>query len=451
MWTDYKDQFSKTWKLAYPICLSQLGHVLVGVADSIMVGNYGGEGSPIGALSLAGASLANSLFAVVIVFGIGVSYAVTPMVAAADGEKEPKRITELLRHSIVICFLFGLGLFLLLFSGSRLLHYLDQPKEVVALAIPYFNILVLSMIPLMVFLSFKQFTEGLSRTRLAMLITVFSNLVNVFFNYLLIFGNMGFPELGLNGAGWATLISRVLMVILMGLYVYFHREFIAYRAGFVLRNLSKKLSVKILKLGIPIGMQFSFEVGAFAFGAVMIGWIGATELAAHQIAISLASVTYMLASGIASATTVRVGNKFGSRDYGELRKAGNSGYALTFVFMLTAALFFIAFHEQLPALFNKQPEVMKLASSLIIIAALFQLSDGFQVVGLGALRGMSDVKVPTLITVFSYWIVALPLGYLLGFVFNWGAQGVWIGLLFGLTVAAVSLFYRFNKRSRKIL
>ncbi|MBA3899862.1 MAG: MATE family efflux transporter [Bacteroidetes bacterium] len=444
---DYKNHFAKTWKLAFPICLSQLGHVMVGVADSIMVGNYGGEGSAIGALSLAGASLANSLFAVIIVFGVGVSFAVTPLVAAADGEKNTEKITQLLKHSILISTLLGLGLFVVLFFGSPLLNYLGQEEDVVALAIPYFNILVFSMIPLMIFLGFKQFSEGLSHTKQAMVITIAANILNVLLNYLLIYGNWGFPELGLNGAGWATFFARLVMAIAIGGFVYYHSFYKPYRGGFILRDFSKKLSSRIIKLGIPIGMQFTFEIGAFAFGAVMIGWIGAVELAAHQIAISLASVTYMLASGIASATTVRVGNQLGAQNPYQLRKAGQSGFMLVLAFMFIASIFFIVFNQQLPLFFNQRPDVVEIASSLIIIAALFQLSDGVQVLGLGALRGMSDVKIPTVITVVSYWLVALPMAYLLGFIFEFGAPGVWFGLLIGLTIAAVSMYYRFNQKS----
>lgn len=444
---DFKDHFKKTWLLAYPICLSQLGHVMVGLADSIMVGNYGVEGSAIGALSLAGASLANSIFAVVIVFGIGVSFAVTPLVAAADGEKNTDKITQLLKHSILISSLFGVFLFILLFFGSPILNYFGQSGEVVALAVPYFNILVLSMVPLMVFLGFKQFTEGLSHTKQAMLITIGANLLNILLNYIFIYGKIGIPEMGLNGAGWATFVSRVAMAVAMAWFVYSNKFYKAYREGFKLSGFSKKLSARIVKLGVPIGLQFTFEVGAFAFGAVMVGWIGAVPLAAHQIAISLASVTYMLASGIASATTVRVGNQLGARDPYQLRKAGQAGFLLSFGFMLIAALFFISFNQYLPLFFNSRIDVVEIASTLIVIAALFQLSDGVQVVGLGALRGMSDVKVPTIVTVVSYWFIALPLAYVLGFVLDFGARGIWIGLLIGLTIAAISLFYRFNKKS----
>ncbi|HET6243999.1 MAG: MATE family efflux transporter [Bacteroidetes bacterium] len=447
---DYLIQFKKTWKLAYPICLSHLGHVLVGVADSIMVGNYGGEGSPIGAISLAAASLANGIFSVVLVFGIGVSFAISTLVASADGENNKSKIMELLKHSILICTILGLLLFLILFLGSPALNYFGQTPAVVELAIPYFSILGFSMLPLMVFMAFKNFAEGLSFTRQAMYISIISNLLNVFLNYLLIYGKMGFPEMGLNGAGWATFISRVLMAVAMFVYIYKSPLFSPYKKGFSISNYSFEIIRKITRLGIPIGLQFTFEVGAFAFAAIMIGWIGAIQLASHQIAITLASVTYMLASGISAATTVRVGNQFGAGSLSGVRMAGFSGFILSFAFMFTAACIFIVFSNYLPPLFNQHEKVIQLASSLIVIAALFQLSDGVQVVGLGALRGMSDVKVPTFITVIAYWGLALPLSYFLGFTLNFGARGIWVGLLIGLSVAAVLLFSRFNTKSKAI-
>lgn len=445
---DYLVHFNKTWKLAYPICLSQLGHVMVGVADSIMVGNYGGEGGPIGALSLAAASLANSIFSVVLVFGIGVSFAISPLVASADGENNRGKIIDLLKHSILICASLGLLLFLILFLGSSALNYFGQPQAVVDLAIPYFNILGFSLLPLMVFLAFKQFAEGLSFTRQAMFISVIANLLNIFLNYLLIYGKMGFPEMGLNGAGWATFIARVVMAVAIFIYIYKSVRFAPFREGLSFSNYSGEIIRKVTRLGIPIGLQFTFEVGAFAFAAVMIGWIGTVQLASHQIAITLASVTYMLASGISAATTVRVGNQLGAGNIEGLRMAGFSGFILSFAFMFTAACIFIVFSNYLPPLFNQHEQVIQLASSLIIIAALFQLSDGVQVVGLGALRGMSDVKIPTFITVFAYWALALPLAYFLGFTLDYGARGIWFGLLLGLSVAAIMLFSRFNNKSK---
>lgn len=447
---EYIKHYRKTLLLAFPVCMSQLGHVMVGIVDSIMVGNYGGEGSSIGTLSLAASALANSFFSVVLVFGIGVSFGITPLVANADGEKNASKISLLLQHAILLYSLFGVGLFLLLYSCSPLLNHFGQAPEVVDLAIPYFNIVVFSMIPLMIFLAFKQFAEGLSFTKQAMYISIFANLVHIALNYILIYGKLGFEPMGLKGAGWSSFISRVIMAGMMFYYIYNSPLFSAYRSDFNIKSYSKEIMYKLFKLGIPIGLQFVFEIGAFAFAAIMIGWISAEQLAAHQIAISLAAVTYMFASGISAAATVRVGNQLGTKNIPSLRLAGFSAFYMVIVFMLVAAIGFILFNQELPFFFNKDPEVLRIASSLLIIAALFQLSDGVQVVGLGALRGISDVRVPTAITLVAYWVLGLPVGYLLGNVLKLGARGIWYGLLTGLSVSAVLLFTRFYYKSKKV-
>lgn len=443
----YKKHIRETFLLAYPVCLGQLGHVMVGVADSLMVGNYGGENSEIGTLSLAAASLANALIHIILVLGIGISYGATPLIAAADSKNETKEIADLLRNSILLCLITGLIISISLYFSSPLLKHFNQPENVVELAIPYFNIMVFSMFPLMIFLAFKQFAEGLSDTKTAMYISIGANLLNVFLNYLLIYGNWGFKEMGLNGAGWASFIARVVMALSMGWYVYKASKFKAYHDGFKLLNFDWKKVGEIFKVGLPVGLQFTFEVSAFAIAAVMIGWISAEDLAAHQIAISLASLTYMFASGLSAAASVRVGNFYGVKNYSDLRKAGNTALIMVLAFMGTMALLFVAFNNFLPTLFNKNEKVLLIASNLLLIAALFQLSDGSQVVGQGLLRGMADVKIPTIFAFIAYWIIGLPIGWLLGFKFNLGSSGIWYGLSMGLTTATILNFIRFYHKT----
>ena len=448
--TTISSNLKKTLLLALPVCFGQLGHVMVGVVDSIMVGHYGGDGSSLGALSLAACSLANSLFSVVLVFGIGLAYGVTPLIANADGTKDKNKITAFFRNSIIIGGFSGFMLFVFISLSSSLLRFMDQPKEVVELAIPYFNILGFSLIPLMLFLSLKQFAEGLSFTKQAMFISLIANIINVGLNYLFIFGKFGFKEMGLNGAGWATFLSRVIMFVIMFVYIVKSKHFKDYLDGLKLKLASFKIIREILDISIPIAFQFLFEVGAFAFAAIMMGWLGTNQLAAHQIAISIASITYMMASGISAAATVRVGNALGRKNNMELRNSAFAAFILGLAFMFLCALLFIAFHDYLPFLFNDNIEVVKLASSLIVIAAFFQVSDGVQVIGLGALRGISDVKLPTLITVLAYWVVGLPIAYFLAFILDFGAVGIWYGLLIGLSLAAALMFYRFNYKSKLV-
>ncbi|OEJ99648.1 MATE family efflux transporter [Roseivirga misakiensis] len=438
----YKSHLNKTLRLAYPVMLSQLGHILVGIVDSIMVGQ-------IGPSALAASAFANNFLGVFLMFGIGVSYGITPLVAQADGKSDSTKIIRLLRHGIILCSLVGLLLFLILYGTSSLFPLMNQPEEVVALGTPYFIIISSSLIPLMIFQNFRQFAEGLSITKPTMYITIAANLINVLLNYLLIYGKFGFPELGLNGAGWATFISRVLMAIALGVFVFRFKQFHAYRPAFNLSKIKVGLFRPILKLGVPSGIQFVFEVGAFAMASIMMGWLGTKPLAAHQIAISLVALSYMMATGIAAASTVRIGNQIGARDGYNLQRVGNTSFLMSLVFMACCALVFVVFNKFFPTLYIQDKEVIQIASALIIVAGFFQLSDGVQVVGLGVLRGMSDVKAPTVITLIAYWGIAIPASYCLGFVFDLGPEGIWYGLLIGLTVAALSLFFRFRKLAAK--
>ncbi|MEM6844863.1 MAG: MATE family efflux transporter [Bacteroidota bacterium] len=436
----YRFHIKKTFLIAYPVMLSQLGHILVGVADSIMVGDLGTQ-------PLAAVSLANSLFGLVLMFGIGLSIAITPLVAAADGEGNTQQIGRVFQHGAIINILSGFVFCGLVIGGGQLLPYMNQPPVVVDFTVPYLNLLAYSLIPFMVFQTFRQFAEGLSFTRTAMLITLSANLVNVGLNYLLIYGYWGLPQLGLNGAGVATLIARILMAVAMAFYVL--------RAGWfppVARHLSsfnRLLITHMLKIGVPTGLQYIFEVGAFSAASIMMGWLGAKALAAHQIALNLAAISYMVATGLAAAATVRVGNQLGKRDFLNLRRVGFSALLMSLVLMSASALAFITLNKWLPSLYIDELPVIELASSLLIIAAFFQLSDGVQAVALGALRGMADVKIPTIITLIAYWVIGLPSGYGFAFGLGWGAQGVWVGLLLSLTIAAVLLTIRFHRVSRQ--
>lgn len=440
---DIYSQSKITLNLAYPVMLSQLGQVMVGVADSMMVGQIGKD-------SLAGASLGNSIFVLFLTFGIGISYGITPLVAKADGEGNPRTIIDLLKHGFLVNMIVSVFLLLLLVITSFVFPYLGQPVHVVYLAVPYFVVISVSIIPFMVFQTARQFAEGLSLTRQAMIITVSGNILNILLNYILIFGKLGFPSLGLLGAGIATLISRIIMAMMMVIFVYHHKRFIIYWNHYERYGLDINIVRRILSVGLPSGFQFIFEVGAFSFAAIMVGWIGTTALAAHQIAISLASITYMMATGMATATTIRVGNQLGKNDPLMLRKVGFTGFLMGATFMGGSAIIMISLNHYLPTWYIDDREVIKLASELILIAAVFQISDGLQVVGLGALRGMSDVKIPTLVTLLAYWILALPIGYFFGIFLDFGAGGIWFGLLIGLTVTAALLIYRFRQISKEI-
>jgi MATE family multidrug resistance protein len=405
----------------------------------------------LGAAPLAAAALGSSLTFIVIIIGIGLSMAVTPLVAIAVGAKKYEDCGIYFRQSLLINTVFSIIIAVLIFFAADLIKYFNQPMEVQLQAQSYMKIIGLSSIPLMLFQSYKQFIEGLSVMRPAMIITLLANIINWFACWVLIFGKFGLPALGLNGAGWATFSSRVFMALAMMGFVMNNKFFKDYDVSFHFKSINWRIIKKILSLGLPSGFQYFFEVGAFSFAVVMVGWLGTKQQAAHQIAISLASISFMAVLGISAAGSIRVGNAVGQKDIHETRKAGFTASLLGASVMFCSGLIFIFFRNYLPTLYVNDEAVISIASSLLVIAALFQLSDGVQAVGIGILRGLTDVKIPTAITFIAYWIVGLPIGYLLGFTFEMGVQGVWIGLLSGLTTSAILLTLRFSSRSKHII
>lgn len=430
--------YSINLKLALPVMIGQLGHILVGVGDSIMVGQ-------LGTVPLAAAALGNSLFGIFMVFGIGVTFGITPLIAQADGRRNKHLQALVLHHGFWVNLLVSFLLFISIVAMGPLLPFLKQDADVVNLTLPYLNIISVSVVPLIMFMTFKQFAEGLSDTRMAMFIIVGCNLVNIGLNYLLIYGNWGFPELGLNGAGWATLVARVLMVITMWIYVYKSRKFAALNLTVFHRNFRRRIVGKLLSLGIPSGLQYIFEVSAFSMAAIFAGMISATALAAHHIAINIASVSYMAVTGIGAAATVRVGNQMGRKDPDTLKQAANSIFVMGLVWMAAAGAVIYLFRAQLAGFYSQDPAVLLLAGQMLIVVVLFQISDGLQAVALGALRGFQDVKIPTTITFVAYWVLTMPVAYVLSQHTPVGVMGIWYALAGGLSLSAALLVVRFYR------
>ncbi len=435
---NYNTHFKKTFNLAVPVVLSQLGHIMVSVADSAMVGQ-------VGAIPLAASALAGGILHIALLFGIGVSYGVTPPVANANGKKDQKQLSVIFKHGLILNGGAGMVLAMLVAGVAPVLFFLGQDQSVSELAVPYLMITGASIFPLMVFQHFRQFLEGLAITKPMMVISILSNLINVGLNYVLIFGHLGMEPMGLNGAGWATLISRVIMAVLIAAYFMWIKKFQNYWKEFTSIAFTRAELRKLTAVGIPSGLQLAFEVSAFSFSSIMAGWLGAIPQAAHQICLNVSAVTYMIATGISASATIRVGNFLGAHNWSDLRKAGFSCMMMVSTFMFTCCLIFIVFNHSIPALYVNNDEVIRLAAPIFIVVAFYQVSDGLQVVGLGALRGISDVKVPTLVTILAYWCGAIPVGYLTAFVFGFELLGIWIGLLTGLTVAAILHILRFRK------
>ena len=445
----------KNFILAWPVMVTQAGQILVNVADNVMVGALGGkydsvDNLELGKVALGAVSLGNALFFMIMVTAFGFSFAMSPLIAQADARNNKQRGANILTHGLVLNLLITVVLVAFLFGFAPFMYALQQPNDVVDKAIPYLEIVGISMIPLMIFQSFRQMSEGLSLTLVVAVATIIANVLNIFFNYGLIFGNLGMPRLEVEGAAYGTLFSRIIMVFTLITAMWYNKKSRSYLQLINFKKFKGYIFKKLFQLGAPTSAQMFFEVGAFASAAFICGMAGKDDLAAHQIALNLASITFMLCTGLAIAATVRVGNQFGLKDYKTMRQAGWSAVIMATIFMLICGVIFILLRNILPEFYIDSPSVIALASQLLIIAALFQLSDGLQAVTLGALRGMQDVNIPTLITLIAYFVIALPLGYYLTIPKEMGAFGMWIGLGVGLTISAVLLLFRFNFKSKKL-
>lgn len=442
--SQYTKEFRTNTIIALPIMLGQLGHILVALADNLMVGQ-------LGAAELAAVSLGNSLVFIALSLGIGFSFAITPLVAEADGAGDIEKGRLHFHHGVIMCAINGLLLFVLLLLAKPILYMLDQPEEVVLLAIPYLEIVALSMIPLMIFQGFKQFADGLSQTKPAMYATLLANAVNVFFNYILIYGVWGFPRLEVEGAAWGTLISRFFMVALLIVMLKNQKKFAAYFHWGNKEHIKLEEFRTLFRLGFPTALQMLFEVAIFTAAIFLSGILGTNAQAANQIALNLASMTFMIAVGLGVTATIRVGNQKGKSDYVNLRRIAYSIFLQVFLIEALFAVGFILLKDFLPPFYIDNPEVIVLASQLLVVAALFQLSDGIQVTILGALRGLQDVNVPTAICFVAYWIIGFPVSWYLGKEDQLGSQGIWLGLLAGLTVSAILMYWRFNYLTKKLI
>ncbi|NVK27890.1 MAG: MATE family efflux transporter [Flavobacteriia bacterium] len=438
-----KSEYNKSLSLAYPVMIGSLGQILVGTADSIMVGQTG-------PIPLAAISFANSLLAIPLVFGIGIAYGLTPLVANADGSGNVRKASRLFKNGLFVNVAIGLLIVGILLGIRPFMDQLGQDPAVVKEALKYYTLVALSFFPLQIFFQYKQFTEGISDTKAAMRLSLTANALNIVLNYILIYGKLGFEPMGIEGASWATLISRIIMMFLMVYWVHYRPKYKQYMSLFLETKVKWKDMRSVLEIGIPSGLQYIFEVGAFASASLIIGAIGALDQAAHQIAISLASISYMAASGFGAAATVRVGNQLGRRDVATLKVAAKTLFEMTVIFMGAAGVIYLFGRDWLPTFFTDEMDVITIAADLLIITTIFQISDGVQVTALGALRGLGDVKIPTLITFVSYWVIAIPLGYVLGNFTELKAIGVWIGLATGLTISALFQWVRFQSKVKKL-
>ena len=453
MFNTYTKEFSYNIKLSVPVILGMLGHTFVQLADNIMVGQ-------LGTAELAAVSLGNSFVFIAMSLGIGFSTAITPLVAEADGAGNKADAKSALKHGLVLCTGLGLFLFALILVAKPIMYIMNQPEEVVVLAMPYLDLVAFSLVPLIVFQAFKQFSEGLSQTKYPMYATIIANVVNIVLNYLLIFGKFGFPELGIVGAAIGTLASRFIMVLYLWYILKKKEKFRYYVTGFKFAKMEQTVMKKIVELGFPSSLQMFFEVAIFTSAVWLSGVLGKNHQAANQIALNLSSMTFMFGIGLGVAAMIRVGNQKGLRNFTELRRIAQSIFFLTFLLEIFFAILFLLGRHWFPSLyldvsdmanFADNTEVLFIAAELLLVAAFFQISDGIQVVVLGALRGLQDVKIPTLITFIAYWLIGFPVSFYLGLYTNLESTGIWIGLLTGLSASAIMLYLRFNYLTKKLI
>ena len=451
--SQYTKEFSYNLRLAYPVILGMLGHTLIGIVDNIMVGK-------LGSTELAAVSLGNSLIFIAMSLGIGFSTAITPIVAEANAENDISKIRSAFHHGLFLCTILGILLFGLVVLAKPIMEFLHQPKEVITLAMPYLDWVAFSLVPLIIYQGYKQFADGLSMTKVSMYAIIMANIVHVIINYCLIYGFWIFPKMGILGAGLGTVISRIAMVTFMHIILTRKEQLKEYFKDFSFDEINKSTLKKIIDLGFPSALQMLFEVVLFTAAIWLCGNIGKTSQAANQIALSLASMTFMVAMGLSVVSMIRISHQKGLNDYKQLIIVARSIFLLAIILEIAFAFLFVALHQVLPYMFlnmenqsqlldNK--EVVIIASKLLLVAAVFQISDGIQVVVLGALRGLQDVKIPMYITFVAYWVVGFPISFYLGEYTSLKAIGVWIGLFAGLSVAALFLFIRFHYLTKKLL
>lgn len=434
-----RSEANKTAKLAYPIILGELAQMALGIIDTAMVGAVSYK-------HLAASSLVQSVIIIPFVLGIGITISVSQLVSQSHGQRDGQQVSHYLYNGFWLSAITALVISLSLEFGQNILFHLNQDPEVAMLAVPYLQIIGWSIIPMLLFMALKQFTDGLEFTKTAMILSLLALPINVLLNWIMIFGNWGFPRLELVGAGWGTLITRTLIFIALGVVILRHSTFKKYIAVRKKQWIfSLKTMKELLHIGIPSSLQLSMEAGAFAVSGILVGTIGAVEQAAHQIALSIASVTFMVSMGLSQAGSIRTSNAFGRKDWPTISLIGRSTIMMALSYGVACALAFIVFRYQLPLVFNDNPEVLALSALLLLYAAIFQISDSTQVICAGLLRGIKDVKIPTLFIAIAYWVVGIPVGCLLAFYYEMGAAGIWTGFIIGLTLSALFLSFRFRK------
>ncbi len=440
----YRKKIKEALTLALPIIAGQLGQVLMGFFDTVQIGGLGHE-------YIAASGFANGIYWMTILAGMGILFAVSPLVSEAFGENKGYKSIGVLISSLVVSLVLTVVFMIVIWVITANLSVFRHSETDNDLGGKFLYLINYSTGFVFFFMAAKQFLDGMGKTQIGMYITLAGLVLNFFLNWILIYGRFGLPQMGIEGAAIANGISRVLMTVAILIYIWRDEQVRELRKEFV-KHVDASLSyVKpIMIIGIPAGLQFFWEVAAFNAGQIMSGWISTSAEAAHMIAIGLASITFMVLTGISASGTIMIGYSFGAKDKEGIRVAGNTVILLTLLIEMVFAGFFFSCHALLPQLYTDNAEVISIASYMLLFAAVFQISDGLQATAAGALRGMQDVKYPAVIAFISYWLIMIPACYLLTFTFNLGLKGIWIGFIIGLTVAAVLQLIRFKSVLKRL-
>lgn len=434
----YKEHYKQTIRLGVPIMLGQLGIIIVGFADNIMVGHHSTN-------ELAAASFVNNFFNLAFIFGMGFSYGLTPIIGGLFAGKELRKAGETLKNSLLINFIVGILLSLCMLLLLLNIDILNQPEELMPYIVPYYILQLFSVIFAMLFNSFKQFSDGTTDTVTPMWIMLGANVLNIIGNYFLIYGKCGVPEMGLTGAGISTLVSRILTFIVFLILFFRHSKYKEYLKGFREGVINRVNLSNLIRMGFPVGLLMGVETGSFSLSVIMMGWIGSTALAAHQVLGVITTLGFMVYYGIAAAVTIRVSAFKGQGNWLDIRRASFAGLHLIMGVAVLFVLFILVFHKNMGYLFTPEHDVVAMVALLSWSVILYQFGDGLQILFANALRGIADVKYMAYRAFFCHFGLALPIGYICGFILDWGAIGIWCGFPVSLTTLGILLWRRFNK------
>lgn len=438
----YKEHYKETLRLGVPIMLGQLGIIVVGFADNIMVAHHS-------TAELAAASFVNNFFNLVFIAGMGFSYGLTPIIGGYFARKEYAKAGETLKNSLCINFAVGVLLSLCMLTLLLNIHILKQPEELMPYIVPYYILQLFSVIFAMLFNSFKQFSDGTTDTLTPMWVMLSANVLNIIGNYLLIYGKFGCPELGLTGAGISTLTSRILTCVIFCFLFMKHSRYKVYLEGFRKGTINRLSLSNLVRLGVPVGFQMGVETGSFSLSVIMMGWLGSTALAAHQVAGVITTLGFMIYYGIAAAVAIRVSAYRGWNDWPNIRHASFAGLHLIIGMATAFVLLILTFRTTMGYIITPEKEVVEVVALLAWSVILYQFGDGLQILFANALRGIADVRYMAYMAFVCHFGLALPIGYLCGFTLEWGAVGIWCGFPVSLTVLGIALWRRFNKLTKK--